>query len=84
MKVDVLQNFFTGTPPTGQMSVRIRCSTDGADPFQVTLFVGNDQGGFGFQTTTSWDYTYTTGVIFDPFLPIDIPKLPVIPMLPVM
>jgi hypothetical protein len=85
MEVRAVGAFFT-TPPTGQFSVWIRCSTDGASSFQVTLFVGNDfagEGGFGFQTTTSWDWTYTTGVIFDPFLPVVIPKFP-IPIIPLM
>jgi len=81
MEVRAVGAFFD-TPPTGQFSVLIRCATDGADPFQVTLFVGNDfagEGGFGFQTTTSWDWNYTTGIFIDPLWPIVIPRYPIIP-----
>ena len=56
MKVDVLENFFSGTPPSGRMLVRIRTTTN--QPFQATLFVGNTEGGFGFQNYTSEEYTY--------------------------
>jgi hypothetical protein len=57
MKVDLLENFFGGTPPSGRMSLVIQTHTN--VPFQATLFVGNDEGGFGFQNYTSSDYTWT-------------------------
>jgi hypothetical protein len=83
MEVRALAAFFT-TPPTDQFSVLIRCATDGAAAFQVTLFVGNaftGEGGFGFQTTTSWDWVHTTGILIDPFLPIVIPRIPLLPLI---
>ena len=58
MKVDLLENFFSGTAPSGRMSVLIQCATDGALPFQATLFVGSDQG-FAFQNYKSDAYTFT-------------------------
>jgi len=51
MKVDVLENFFGGTPPDNRMAVRIQTGTN--EPFEATLFVGNSEGGFGFQNYTS-------------------------------
>jgi len=83
LKVDSLGSFFPGTLPTGTMSVWIRCSANGAAAFQVTIFVGNPDGGFGIQTVTSWDWVHTTGIILDPHLPVIIPKFP-IPILPIM
>jgi hypothetical protein len=56
MDVRVLEGFFGGTPPSLRMAVRLRSTTN--VPFQATLFVGNDTGGFGFQNYTSEDYTY--------------------------
>jgi hypothetical protein len=56
MKVEVLEYFFGNTPPDVAMSVRIRTTTN--EPFKATLFIGTDQGGFGFQNYNSGDYTY--------------------------
>ncbi len=87
MEVRMLGDFFSGTPPTGRMSPLIRCDTNLAPTFQATLFVGNsDDGGFGFQNYTSWDWVHPIfmgPVIFDPTLPIGIPKLPG-PILPIL
>ena len=58
MKVQMLESFFSNTPPTGRMSLLIRCATDLAPTFQATLFVGNDAGGFGFQNYTSSSTSY--------------------------
>jgi len=58
MKVDLLENFFSGMAPSGRMSVLIKCPADGSLPFQATLFVGSDQG-FAFQNYKSEAYTYT-------------------------
>lgn len=79
MEVRAVGAFFT-TPPTGQFSLLIRCSADDAPTFQATLFIGNDfagEGGFGFQSVTSWDWVHTTGVFIDPTLPVDLPKWPI-------
>jgi hypothetical protein len=51
MKVDMLEKFFGGTPPNDRMSVRIQTGTN--EPFGATLFVGNNEGGFGFQNYAS-------------------------------
>jgi hypothetical protein len=59
MEVRLVESFFSGMAPSGRMSVLIKCPTDGSSPFQATLFVGSDQGGFGFQNYTSEAYTYT-------------------------
>ena len=83
MEVRAVGAFFTTPPTTDRFSVLIRCATDEAPSFQVALFVGSSEGGFGFQTTTSWDWDYTTGVFIDPLWPIVVPKFP-IPILPVM
>jgi hypothetical protein len=83
MKVDTLENFLPGnTAPSARMSVLIRCSAGGAPTFQATLFLGNDEGGFGFQNYTSVDWVHPIfiGPIFpipDPSLPIFIPKWPI-------
>ena len=67
MKVDLLENFFSDLPPSGRpsgrMSVWIECSANGSSPFQATLFIGNDQGGFGFNNYKSEAYTYTLPLI---------------------
>ena len=51
MKVGLVESFFTGMAPSGRMSVRIQTVTN--EPFEATLFVGNTEGGFGFQNYTS-------------------------------
>jgi hypothetical protein len=56
MDVKLLEGFFGGTAPSLRMAVQIRSTTN--VPFQATLFVGNDTGGFSFQNYTSADYTY--------------------------
>jgi hypothetical protein len=76
MKADTVENFFSAPHPTGRMSVLIRCGTADAPTFQATLFVGNDEGGFGFQNYTSWDWVYTTGILIDPLITIPLPKIP--------
>jgi hypothetical protein len=58
MEVRLVESFFSGMAPSGRMSVLIKCPTDGSLPFQATLFVGSDQGGFGFQNYKSEAYTY--------------------------
>ena len=80
----MLSDFFSGTPPTGRMSPLIRCSADGAAAFQATLFVGDDEGGFGFQNYTSFDWVHPifVGPILvptDPIFtdPIFIPRWPI-------
>ena len=76
MKADLVENFFNDPHPTGRLSLSIRCSTGNAPAFLVTLFVGNE-GGFGFQNYTSWDWVHAVvPEPFDPHLPIVIPKLP--------
>jgi hypothetical protein len=78
MKVDLVENFFNAPHPTGRLSLSIRCSTGNAPAFQVTLFIGNDQGGFGFQNYTSWDWVHAVvPEPFDPHLPIVIPRWPI-------
>ena len=64
MKVDALENFFGGTPPDNMMSIRIRTGTN--EPFKATLFIGTDQGGFGFQNYNSGEYTYPIVIILSP------------------
>ena len=64
MKVDALENFFGGTPPDVAMSVRIRTGTN--EPFKATLFIGADQGGFGFQNYNSGEYTYPILILSPP------------------
>ena len=67
MKVDILENFFGGTPPSLRMSPVIT-SHNTTVPFQATFFVGNDEGGFGFQNYTSSDYTHN--IILVPLDPV--------------
>ncbi|MHB8909743.1 MAG: hypothetical protein ACYDAA_12795 [Syntrophales bacterium] len=67
MKVDTLENFFGGTPPSLRMSPVIT-SHNTTVPFQATLFVGNDEGGFGFQNYTSSDYVHD--IILIPLDPV--------------
>jgi hypothetical protein len=55
IKVDLLDNFFGGSIE-GRMSILIQTHTN--VPFNATLFVGNDQGGFGLQNYESKSYTY--------------------------
>ena len=64
MKVEVLEYFFGGTPPDVAMSVRIRTGTN--EPFKATLFIGADQGGFGFQNYNSGEYTYPILILSPP------------------
>jgi hypothetical protein len=60
MEVRLVEGFFSGLmAPTGRMSVVIKSPADGSVPFKATIFVGSDQGGFGFQNYTSEPYTYT-------------------------
>jgi len=66
MKVDTLENFFGGTPPSLRMSPVIRTHTN--VPFQATLFVGSDAGGFAFQNYVSSDWIHQ-----DPLPPIIVP-----------
>jgi hypothetical protein len=56
MKVDVLENFLGGTPPSLRMSVRISTLTN--ETFRATLFVGSDTGGFNFQNYKSDEHTF--------------------------
>jgi hypothetical protein len=65
MKVDLLENFFAGTPPSLRMSPVIR--THDNVPFQATLFVGSDQG-FSFQNYTSSDWVHP--IVIGPIIPV--------------
>ena len=65
MKVDVVENFFGGTPPSPRMSVRIQSTSYSDESFRATIFVGNDTGGFGFQNYKSDEYTYPV-IMSDP------------------
>jgi|WetSurMetagenome_2_1015567.scaffolds.fasta_scaffold170146_2 hypothetical protein len=66
MKVDVVENFFGGTPPSPRMSLRIQSSNYSDETFRATLFVGNAAGGFGFQNYISGEYTYPLVMTSDP------------------
>jgi hypothetical protein len=68
MEVRALPAFFSGTAPTGAMSLLIRCAIDLAPIFQATLFVGSADGGFGFQNYTSVDWVHPV-VLGPPPLP---------------
>jgi hypothetical protein len=70
MKVDLVENYFSGMQPSGRMSVLFKCPANGSAPFKATLFIGNTQGGFGFNNYNSeaYDYTYTPPVV-GPIIP---------------
>jgi hypothetical protein len=66
MRVDTVQNYFGGTPPDPRMSLRIQSSNYTDESFRATLFVGNGEGGFGFQNYKSEEYTYPLVMTSDP------------------
>lgn len=58
MYVDLLENFFTNPLATSRVSLTFSAALAGTNTFYATLFVGNPDGGFGFQNYTSVPYEW--------------------------